>query len=130
MSTGPIATTRLWLFEDGQSGSDDSAAFLRHAASAPPAPLPPDEDGRAPRDPARAKGNHAFEKGTGFDPLVSGHVGSPGCITSGRRWHRRIPDPWQDSFAIRRGRSSFRPFAPASGSDIMLHQSRRLGALE
>src|SRR5262249_19785999 len=53
--------------------------------------------------------------GISFEPGHPGRAGSPGCVTSGRRWHRRIP---AGNFTIR-SRPTFPRNRPGIGGRIM-----------
>ena len=65
--------------------------------------------------------------GMRFDASVCGRVGSTGCVTSGRRWHRRIPP-----FVSRSGAALSRiltmktllPASPSSPHSHAMHASR------
>jgi hypothetical protein len=60
----------------------------------------------------------ALQAGTRLEVVAGGRVGSPGSVTSGRRWHRRTPDPWQGVHDPMRPLSSSAQLEPPRGGDM------------
>src|SRR5262245_45729399 len=57
--------------------------------------------------------NEDVAAGTRLEVTSSGRVGSPGGVTSGRRWHRRTPDTLAGAFTI-----PMRPFFCLAASPL------------